>query len=51
MKRIVSYKIGVDVLGFPLYVIHKIHQDKPTETKNQPNKRWLKVVTFFAKQH
>ena len=42
--RIAIYQIGVDVLGFPIYVEHQIYQDKPTETKNKPKKRILKVV-------
>lgn len=51
MKRIVNYQTGVDVLGFPIYVQHKICQDKPTETKNEPKKRFLKVVETIIKQH
>ena len=49
--RIAIYQIGVDVLGFPIYVEHRIHQDKPTETKNEPKKRFLKVVESIIKQH
>lgn len=51
MKRIVNYQTGVDVLGFPIYVQHQIYQDKPTETKNEPKKRFLKVVQTIIKQH
>ena len=49
--RIAIYQIGVDVLGFPIYVEHQIYQDKPTETKNKPKKRFLKVVESIIKQH
>lgn len=51
MKKIISYQIGVDVLGFPVYAQHEIHQDKPSETKNEPKKQWLKVVATTIKQH
>ncbi|KFC59824.1 hypothetical protein [Flavobacterium gilvum] len=51
MKRITSYQVGVDVLGFPVYAQHEIHQDKPTETKFEPKKRWLKVIQSIIKQH
>lgn len=51
MPRIIIYQIGVDILGFPIYVQHEVYQDRPTETKKEPKKQWLKVIETVIKQH
>lgn len=51
MKRKIIFQIGVDVLGFPIYVEHHIYQDNPNETKNEPKKRFLEVIQKIIKQH
>lgn len=54
MPRIIIYQIGVDILGFPIYVQHEIYQDKPPKNPKQydnPDKWWLKVIETVIKQH
>jgi hypothetical protein len=49
---IVEYQIGVDVLGFPIYVRHEIYKGETNQNKFCPKpKRWLKVIESFIKQH
>ncbi len=50
--RIAIYQIGVDVLGFPIYVEHKICQGETNQNKFWPKpKKWLKVIQSIIKQH
>lgn len=50
--RSVTFQVGVDVLGFPIYVQHDIYQDNPKLTARQGSgAKWLKVITNFFKQH
>lgn len=52
MKRIICFQIGVDVLGFPIYMQHIIHQDKPNKHKQTLKaNRWLVVFESLIKQH
>jgi hypothetical protein len=45
MKRTINYQIGVDVLGFPIYVIHEVYDGETNQNKFWPKpKRWLKVI-------
>lgn len=47
-----SYQIGVDVLGFPIYLEHQIIIGKTTHNKFNPIKKcWLKVIEKIIKQH
>lgn len=50
IRRTATYQVGVDILGFPLYVEHVIYQDNPVYTRNG-GKKWLSVITNFFKQH
>mgnify|MGYP003612746956 CR=1 FL=1 len=52
MERIITYQIGVDVLGFPIYVQHEIHEGETNQNKfwPKPKKRWLKVIESIIKQ-
>lgn len=51
MERIITYQIGVDVLGFPIYVQHEIHEGETNQNKFWPKpKRWLKVIESIIKQ-
>jgi hypothetical protein len=46
------YQIGVDVLGFPIYVEHHIYQGVEQRGKfNTINLKWLKVIQKIIKQH
>lgn len=47
--RKVCYQIGVDVLGFPLYVTHKIYQDNPKKTKHNPKGQFIKVESEITR--
>jgi hypothetical protein len=52
--RCVTFQVGVDVLGFPIYVQHDIYQDNPNQTAKQGNSRklkWVTVITNIFKQH
>lgn len=54
MKRTITYQIGVDVLGFPIYVQHEVYQDKPPKNPKQyddPAKWWVKVIETIFKQN
>lgn len=50
-KTTATYQVGVDVLGFPIYIEHHIYTDKPSESKNNSNKQWLTVIEKIVKQH
>jgi len=45
MKRKITYQIGVDVLGNPLFITHNIVQDNPKQTTREPRKRFLTVLS------
>ena len=49
--RVTSYQIGVDVLGFPIYLEHKIFQDVLAEYKHNKKKHWVSVLQRIIKQH
>jgi hypothetical protein len=51
MTRIITYQNGVDVLGNPTFVQHKIIQDNPTQTKREPKKRFVVVLQSLFKQY
>lgn len=47
-----SYQVGVDVLGFPIYVEHHIYHGFDKGSKHNPYKNfWLKVIEKIIKQH
>ena len=50
--KIVTFQIGVDVLGFPIYWQHQIYEGETKQNKfwTKP-KRWLKVIQSIIKQH
>lgn len=47
--RKVSYQIGVDILGFPMYMEHYIIYE--VQTNFIKPKRILRVIQKFFKQH
>lgn len=48
----VTYQVGVDVLGFPIYVEHHIYTGISNESQYNPRKTfWLKVIEKIIKQH
>jgi hypothetical protein len=50
--KIVSYQIGVDVLGFPIYMQHSIAKGETNQSKFNPKpKKWIKVIQEIIKQH
>lgn len=50
-KNEVTYQIGVDVLGFPIYAQHTIYTGE-TKTRINPNKKpWIAVEQKIIKQH
>ena len=50
--RVVSYQIGVDILGFPIYMQHTIAMGETTQSKFHPKpKKWIKVIQELIKQH
>ena len=50
--KIAIYQVGVDVLGFPVYVEHRIYQGVEQRGKfNIINLKWLKVIQKTIKQH
>lgn len=47
-----TYQIGVDVLGFPIYVEHYVYRGEAVVNKFNPLKSfWVKVVEKIIKQH
>ena len=50
-NRKVIYQVGVDILGFPIYVEHHIYEGIQKEKFNLKNLRWLKVIEKIIKQH
>lgn len=50
-KNEVAYQIGVDILGFPIYMEHKIYQDRLPEHKHNEKKHWVSVIQKIIKQH
>lgn len=50
-KTTVAYQTGVDVLGFPIYVEHKIYQDELPEHKHNEKKHWVSIIEKIIKQH
>ncbi len=50
--KVAIYQIGVDVLGFPIYVEHHIYTGESKGNKINPfKKKWLKVIEKTIKQH
>ena len=47
-----TYQIGVDVLGFPIYMEHQIFKGETNQNKFHPKpKKWVKVIQKIIKQH
>ena len=47
-----TYQIGVDILGFPIYVEHCVYRGIAEVNKFKPLKSfWIKVVEKIVKQH
>lgn len=52
LKNTATYQIGVDVLGFPIYVQHNISEGDIKQSKFQPKPlKWLSVEAKTIKQH
>jgi hypothetical protein len=52
MMRKVIYQIGVDILGFPIYVEHEIYRGESEGNKFNPVKSfWVTVLEKIIKQH
>ncbi len=51
MNYKVSYQVGVDVLGFPIYMQHEITTGQSTEKYNRKKRSWLTVIQQLFKQH
>lgn len=48
----VEYQIGVDVLGFPIYLQHQIKKGETKQSKFYPKpKKWMLVIQKIIKQH
>lgn len=51
-KNIATYQIGVDILGFPIYLQHSIHTGTTKGNKINPVKKsWIAVEIETIKQH
>lgn len=52
MEQKVIYQVGVDVLGFPIYVEHHIYEGFEKGSKYSRCKNfWMKVIEKIVKQH
>lgn len=52
MKTVVSYQIGVDVLGFPIYMQHTVYKGETNESKFYYKPvEWFKCIQKLVKQH
>jgi uncharacterized protein YijF (DUF1287 family) len=52
LKNTATYQIGVDILGFPIYVQHTICEGDIKQSKFQPKPlKWTKVEGKIIKQH
>ena len=50
--KVATYQIGVDVLGFPIYVQHTIREGNIKQSKFQPKPlKWMNVEAKTIKQH
>ncbi|MCK8143198.1 hypothetical protein MW871_15010 [Flavobacterium sp. I-SCBP12n] len=50
--RVISYQIGVDVLGFPIYMQHQIYEGVgPLNKISSSPKHWVKIIQKIIKQH
>jgi hypothetical protein len=50
--KVVSYQIGVDVLGFPVFIQHTISEGETRQSKFYPKpKKWMKIIQQIIKQH
>ena len=47
-----TYQIGVDILGFPIYVEHYVYRGIDEVNKFKPLKSfWVTVIEKIVKQH
>lgn len=47
-----TYQIGVDILGFPIYVEHEVYRGETETNKFHPvNSFWVTVLEKIIKQH
>lgn len=58
--RKITFQIGVDLMGFPIYHTHTVYQSKPTHSKRGIDRignylfikrPWIKVESETVKQH
>jgi len=50
--KVITYQIGVDVLGFPVYAQHTVYKGTTKGTKTNPAKTpWVTVEQKTLKQH
>jgi len=50
----VTYQIGVDILGFPIYVEHEVYRGEQADTSNRLHEirtYWVRVLEKIIKQH
>ncbi|MEG3973451.1 hypothetical protein QT970_02380 [Microcoleus sp. herbarium8] len=50
MRKVVEYQIGVDVLGFPLFMKHEIIEGTNQQGFIKKPKKWLRVLQTIVKQ-
>lgn len=52
VNNVATYQIGVDILGFPIYVEHYVYRGENEINKFNPIKiHWVKVFENIVKQH
>ena len=48
----VTYQVGVDILGFPIYVEHYVYRGEAQVNKFKPVKSfWVSVIEKIIKQY
>jgi hypothetical protein len=50
MKK-VTYQIGVDILGFPIYMEHSIYEGVGSNSVFEKPKHWVRIIQKLIKQH
>lgn len=51
MTKKVTYQVGVDVLGFPIYVEHTVIKGESLSKFNSKPRAWVKLEQKTVKQH
>ena len=50
-SRKITFQVGVDIIGNPIFITHHIIQDNPNQTNKEPKERFLAVLTSTFKQY